>query len=192
MRDTLQGWGLENVHVFSRGVDTTVFNTARRTSLPWPRPIMLYVGRIAPEKNLEAFLNLDLPGTKIIVGDGPARLALEGAYPDAQFVGAHRDETLARWYASADVFVFPSRTDTFGIVNIEAMGCGTPVAAYPVPGPKDIVQQGVNGWLDEDLKTAIQRCLALPRELIPDSVRDYHWADVGNAFLKRLAPIPRS
>ncbi len=129
-----------------------------------PRPIFLYVGRVAVEKNLEAMLSLDLPGSKVVVGDGPARASLQRRFPDAHFLGPRFGEELARSYASADVFVFPSRTDTFGIVLIEALACGLPVAAFPVAGPLDVIGDSGAGVLSENLGEACLAALEIPRE----------------------------
>src|SRR5258708_2166005 len=145
--------GFRNVVLWSRGVDTSLFHP-RRIDLCLPTPVFLSVGRVAVEKNLEAFLDLDLPGTKVIVGDGPARAALERKYPQAVFLGARHGEELAEIYAAADAFVFPSRTDTFGLVLLEALASGLPVAAFPVTGPRDLIGPAPAGALAEDLATA--------------------------------------
>src|SRR5262249_31449667 len=134
--------GFTRLKLWTRGVDTELFNPTRRRDLGLQRPIFLYVGRVGAEKNLGAFLGFDLPGSKVVVGDGPAMAQLKARHPDAHFLGEHPGEELARIYASADVFVFPSRTDTFGIVLLEALASGLPVAAYPVTGRVDIVGDG--------------------------------------------------
>lgn len=126
-----------------------------------PGPIALYAGRVAPEKTLEDFPAVDFPGSKVIVGDGPARKSLQAKFPEAHFLGYHHGENLARLVASADVFVFPSRTDTLGLVMLEAMASGVPVAAYPVPGPLDVVLEGVSGCLDENLAAAMEKAMQL-------------------------------
>ena len=185
----LKNQGFNALTVVSRGVDTDTFNPSRRVEMDFPKPIYLSVGRIAPEKNLEAFLDLDLPGTKVVVGRGPSLEALPTRYPDAIFVGAKFGEALATYYASADVFVFPSLTDTYGVVNIEAIACGLPVAAFPVSGPKDIITQGVNGWMDDDLKIAIERCLTLDRSQIADSIGGLTWDQATEQFLSHLSYI---
>jgi glycosyltransferase involved in cell wall biosynthesis len=149
--------GFNNVRLWSRGVDAQLFNPARRKELDWPRPIFLTVGRVAVEKNVEAFLKLDFPGTKLVVGDGPARHALARQYPDAVFVGARQGEDLADVFAAADVFVFPSLTDTFGLVLLEALASGVPVAAFPAAAPRDVIGDAPVGALNEDLRLA---CLA--------------------------------
>lgn len=184
--------GFDHLAVMSRGVDKAVFNPEQAVDLPYPSPIYLYVGRIAVEKNIEAFLQLNLIGTPLIVGDGPARAKLEKHYPHAVFVGAKHGKELAQYYASADVMVFPSLTDTFGLVNIEAMACGTPVAAFPVTGPLDIITPGVNGALDPDLADAIEQALRLDPTPIAPSVADYDWGRVAETFLSQLAMIPKT
>ncbi|MGH6781265.1 MAG: glycosyltransferase family 4 protein, partial [Sphingomonadaceae bacterium] len=167
IRRTLADHGIHRLRHWGRGVDLASF---RPDALPPPayaglkRPIQLYVGRVAVEKNIEAFLETDEPGTKVIVGDGPARAELTARYPDAVFLGSLSGEMLAGAYAGADVFVFPSRTDTFGLVMIEALACGTPVAAYPVTGPIDVIDESV-GALDEDLGAAICRAQRRSRVL---------------------------
>jgi 1,2-diacylglycerol 3-alpha-glucosyltransferase/glucuronosyltransferase len=168
LQHELVGRGFNNVRLWSRGVDANVFRPGRRKELNLPRPIFLTVGRIAVEKNLEEFLTLDLPGTKLIVGDGPAREQLSKAYPDAMFVGTRQGDELADIYASADVFVFPSRTDTFGLVLLEALASGVPVAAFPAAAPRDVIGQSLAGAapvgaLNEDLRLACLRALELDR-----------------------------
>jgi glycosyltransferase involved in cell wall biosynthesis len=155
-----------------------------------PRPIFLAAGRVAIEKNLEAFLQLDLPGSKVVIGDGPARRALQRKFPKAHWLGYLFDEDLARHYAAADVFVFPSRTDTFGVVMLEANACGLPVAAFPVTGPCDVVRHGVTGILDTDLRAA---CLAACK-LDPAACRAYalenSWRRCADTLLEHLALLP--
>jgi glycosyltransferase involved in cell wall biosynthesis len=187
----LEQRGFEHLKRLSRGVDQTHFHPKKRQELPYPRPIYLYVGRIATEKNLTAFLRLTLPGTQLVVGDGPDRQFLSNRYPKAVFVGEKFGEELAQYYASADVFVFPSKTDTFGLVNIEAMASGTPVAAYPVTGPIDIVQNGVNGYLDDNLFEAITEALSVKRTNVRASVQSFQWPSVTQDFLANLALIPQ-
>jgi glycosyltransferase involved in cell wall biosynthesis len=143
---------------WSRGVDLTLFQPRAKES-GWNRPVLLYAGRVSKEKNIEAFLQLRVPGTKVVVGDGPIRSKLESAYPDTKFLGYRTGKALADVYANADCFVFPSRTDTFGLVVIEALACGVPVAAYPVMGPVDIITEKGTGALSEDLDTAVRRAL---------------------------------
>ncbi|WP_006460807.1 glycosyltransferase family 4 protein [Thiomicrospira aerophila] len=185
----LEQRGFKHLKRLSRGVDQTHFHPKKRQELPYLRPIYLYVGRIATEKNLASFLRLTLPGTQIVVGDGPDREYLSNRYPKAIFVGEKFGEELAQYYASADVFVFPSKTDTFGLVNIEAMASGTPVAAYPVTGPIDIVQNGVNGYLDDNLFEAITEALSVKRQKVRASVESFQWNSVTQDFLANLALI---
>jgi glycosyltransferase involved in cell wall biosynthesis len=154
MRRMLEARGFANLGLWSRGVDTELFRPRAKSFLELPRPIWLYFGRVAVEKGIGDFLRLDLPGTKLVVGDGPALEECRRRYPEAVYAGYRHGEELAAYVAASDVFVFPSRTDTFGLVLLEAMACGVPVAAYPVTGPQDVVTDGVNGMLDEDLRTA--------------------------------------
>jgi len=177
--------GFERLRVWSRGVDTRVFHPEAAFDTGLQSPLFLYAGRLAPEKNLEAFLELDLPGTKVLVGDGPSRTRLEATFPDAVFPGYRHGHDLAAWYASADVFVFPSRTDTYGVVMLEAMACGTPVAAYPVTGPIDVVRDGETGRLDEDLRGAAIDCLDLCRETCAAHGRSQDWRTSARFFLEQ-------
>lgn len=188
----LLGQGLKQTMMWERGVDHALFRPDRT---PHPafadlqRPIQLYVGRVAIEKNIEAFLRTGQPGTKVIVGDGPALADLRARYPETAFLGKMNGEELASAYAGADVFVFPSRTDTFGLVVIEALSCGTPVAAYPVPGPGDIVTDGT-GALDEDLDAAITIALACdPADAAALGAR-YNWSACTAQFLRALTFVP--
>jgi glycosyltransferase involved in cell wall biosynthesis len=180
-RKELESRGLKNLVVWGRGVDTDQFAPRRRRSRGRPR--LLYVGRVAVEKNLEAFLELECDATKVIVGDGPARAELEALHPNVEWTGYRYGAELADYYANADVFVFPSRTDTFGLVMLEAMACGTPVAAYPVTGPIDVVVDGVNGALDADLGRAIRRALTIDRK----QCRLFALANGWDAVARRLA-----
>jgi glycosyltransferase involved in cell wall biosynthesis len=192
VRTNLHTWGFNHLVPWSRGVDTTLFRPdpeARAVAgTRWPRPIMLYSGRVAVEKNLEAFLDLQLPGTKLIVGDGPARTMLQSRYPDAVFLGYRFGAELAWHMAAADVFVFPSRTDTFGIVMLEAMACGVPVAAFPVQGPLDVVRNGVTGMLDEDLASAVQGALRLDAGQCRAFAQLQSWERCTRQFIGHLAP----
>ena len=159
--DDLRAQRFENVRLWSRGVDTTIFRPQPSQRLGSKPPIYLYVGRVAVEKNVEAFLDLDLPGSKWVVGTGPAIEAIKAKYPKVNYLGLLEREELAQVYAAADVFVFPSRTDTFGLVLLEAMACGLPVAAYPVTGPRDVIGNSAAGVLHEDLRTACLEALKL-------------------------------
>jgi glycosyltransferase involved in cell wall biosynthesis len=182
LADELTARGFRKPMIWSRGVDHELFRP-RESILDLPRPIFLYVGRVAPEKNIEAFLSLDLPGTKVVVGDGPARAGLEAAFPAARFLGMKRGEELAGLYASADVFVFPSLTDTFGIVLREALACGVPVAAYPVQGPIDIIGDSSAGVLSDDLRAACLAALDIPRDAARALSSRYTWRASAEQFL---------
>jgi glycosyltransferase involved in cell wall biosynthesis len=190
VRRILTAHGIPHAVHWSRGVDLTNFSSDAPPPALFaelPRPIQLYVGRIAVEKNIEAFLSSDVPGSKVVVGDGPARAALEAQYPDVHFMGPLSGQALAGAYAGADVFVFPSRTDTFGLVMIEALACGTPVAAYPVSGPIDIVTP-LTGALDEDLSTAISRALTRDRADCALYGSGFTWSASTSQFLNALVP----
>jgi len=187
IKKELEKHGFERTKVWSRGVDTELFRP-QAVEISSCRPVLLYVGRVAVEKNLDSFLSLDMPGTKVVVGDGPDKRILEERYPDALFVGFKTGEELAKFYAGADVFVFPSLTDTLGLVQLEAMACGTPVAAYPVPGPLDIVKDGRTGSLDKDLKAAVEKALAMSREECREYAAAFSWRRCAKKFLKALVP----
>lgn len=176
----LHAWGLEHLVVWGRGVDTRRF--APRSQRPRARPRLLYVGRVAVEKNLGAFLDLPCDATKVVVGDGPARPALQRRYPNVEWAGYRYGDELAGYYADADAFVFPSRTDTFGLVMLEAMACGTPVAAYPVTGPIDVVVDGVNGALDADLGTAVSRALNVDRKQCRRFALQHGWDAIADTM----------
>jgi glycosyltransferase involved in cell wall biosynthesis len=196
MHRDLSGRGFTNLEIWSRGVDTDLFRPYPKDAYDFPRPIFLNVGRVAVEKNIGDFLDLALPGTKVVVGGGPQLAELKQAYPDVKFLGPKTGEDLARHYAAADVFVFPSRTDTFGLVLLEAMACGLPVAALPVPGPIDVIGDDPAGVLDEDLGSAARRALeidpARPRRL----AESYSWRASTEQFLRNsrsvLAQFPAS
>lgn len=194
LRATLAARGFRNVCPSLRGVDTDLFRPRpeARGALGLPRPIWLYVGRLAAEKNLPAFLALDLGGTKLVVGDGPQRAALARAFPDAVFVGRKEGEDLARCYAASDVFVFPSRTDSFGLVLIEALASGLPVAAFPVTGPRDVLDGAAVGCLDTDLGRAARRALAIPRAACRAYAQRFSWQNAARLFLTQLAPCARA
>ncbi|CAN5876678.1 glycosyltransferase family 1 protein [soil metagenome] len=188
---TLKEHGLGNVRHWGRGVDLSTFSVAVAPDpalVPLPGPIQLYVGRVAVEKNIEAFLASSHPGTKVVVGDGPARASLEARYPEAKFLGPRFGADLAAAYVAADVFVFPSRTDTFGLVMIEALACGVPVAAYPVTGPVDVLNDAV-GAMDEDLTAAIARALTKDRAACAAYGRTFTWEASARQFLNALVPV---
>ena len=189
LAEELQGRGFTNVAPWTRGVDVETFRPEPDAGLGLPRPVHLYVGRVAVEKNLEAFLSLDLPGSKVVVGDGPARESLEARHPEAHFLGPRFGADLAHTYASADVFVFPSLTDTFGLVVLEALASGVPVAAFPVTGPKDIIGDAPVGALDDDLGAACTRALRMPREQCRVHALKYTWPTVTEMFRDALTPI---
>jgi len=152
-----------------------------------PRPVFLYVGRVAVEKNLPALLDLDLPGSKLVVGDGPSLAAMKRRYPDAYFVGAHSGEALVRYYAAADVMVLPSRTETFGLVLLEALACGVPVAAFPSAGPTDVIGDSGAGIIDEDLRRAALAALDIPRERCLAHASRFSWQASIDQFVGHLA-----
>ena len=190
MRKILQERRFEGVVIWSRGVLTDVFRQDDPVEYDWQGPRWVYIGRVAVEKNIEAFLDLDLPGSKIVIGDGPDRERLAGAYPDCYFLGYKFGRELARHLAGCDVFVFPSKTDTFGIVMLEAMACGLPVAAYPVTGPIDVVIQGETGILDEDLASACNAALTLDRGACRRFAETRSWQRSTEQFVSHLAPKP--
>ncbi len=177
--------GFKHLQRWSRGVDEALFQPYEGSALPadLPRPIFMNVGRVAVEKNIEAFLDLDLPGSKVVVGDGPQLDSLKRKYPDVYFTGAKVGEDLARLYASADVFVFPSKTDTFGNVLLEALACGVPVAAYPVMGPLDVIGETGAGVLSEDLRQACLDALDIPSDHCRKVALNYTWAASARQFL---------
>ncbi|SHM17445.1 glycosyltransferase family 4 protein [Roseibium suaedae] len=185
LESDLRERGFTNLMRWSRGVDEGIFRPYEGSVLPadLPRPIFMNVGRVAVEKNIEAFLELDLPGTKVVVGDGPQLESLKRSYPDVVFTGSKVGEELARYYASADVFVFPSLTDTFGNVLLEALACGVPVAAYPVMGPLDVIGETGAGVLHEDLREAALAALDIPREHCRRVALNYTWAASARQFL---------
>ena len=199
LKRDLAAHGFKNLRLWSRGVDIEKFRPIADAHLPYEGPIWITVGRVAVEKNIEAFLSLDLPGTKLVVGDGPAKAALAAKYPQAKFLGSLNGEALTRAYAGSDVFVFPSRTDTFGLVTLEALACGLPVAAYPVEGPRDVVGPEVAGGrdvavLDEDLRKACLGALELaqhPRSVTPRAFAESHsWRACTLQFLRNIAVEP--
>lgn len=192
MHDELQAAGFERLQVWARGVDGERFQPAavpaQGSALPYPRPIWLNIGRVAPEKGLRAFLALDLPGTKVVVGDGAALPRLRARFPEVVWLGAQPHADLGKYYADADVFVFPSRTDTFGLVMLEANACGTPVAAFPVTGPINVVKPGLTGVLSEDLGDACRRALQLDRAQVRAAALPYTWRAIADDLLGVLVP----
>jgi glycosyltransferase involved in cell wall biosynthesis len=196
MKELLSKRGFKNVTDWRRGVDTELFHPSRRDAengvfKDLARPIWLYVGRVSVEKNLEAFLGLDLPGTKVIVGDGPAREGLAAQFPQTVFTGVKKGEELARHYADADVFVFPSFTDTFGMVILESLAAGTPVAGFNATGPKDLLPGTGAGAVDDDLKKACLEALACSRERARDYAETFSWRACAEDFRRNLEPLPR-
>ena len=185
-RRDLLSHGFANVVIWTRGVDTELFRPRDRDFYDLPRPIWIYAGRVAVEKNLEAYLGAPLPGTKVVVGDGPDLARLRSRFPAARFLGYKFGAELARCLSSADVFVFPSRTDTFGLVMLEAMACGTPVAAYPVTGPIDVVAHGRTGCLDADLPKAALEALSISREECRRAALERTWERATRQFLAHL------
>lgn len=195
IEDELSRRGFRNIARWGRGVDTLLFHPrphARGPQGPYgdlPRPIHLYVGRVAVEKNVEAFLSLDVPGSKVVVGDGPQLDDLKRHYPAAHFVGAKTGDDLAEHYAGADVFVFPSRTDTFGLVLLEALASGLPVAAFPVPGPLDVIGVSGAGVLSEDLGDAARQALTIAPELCREYALTFSWQASTQQFVDNLSPF---
>ncbi len=185
----LSGRGFANLGMWTRGVDVDLFRPDRAIELDFPRPIFMTVGRVAVEKNLEAFLSLDLPGTKVIIGSGPQEAKLKQSFPEAKFLGPLENGTLAAHLASADVFVFPSRTDTFGIVQLEALASGVPVAAFPVTGPKDVVGDSPIGVLNEDLARACMEALSLPRDVCRKFALECSWENSARQFLGHVRKV---
>jgi glycosyltransferase involved in cell wall biosynthesis len=190
LESELRERGFTKVGRWTRGVDTDLFRPDRAIELPFPRPIFACVGRVAVEKNLEAFLSLDLPGTKIVIGTGPALPGLQQRFPDAKFLGQIENGKLAAHLASADVFVFPSLTDTFGVVQLEALASGVPVAAFPVTGPKDVIADHPVGALDQDLRAACLKALEISRQACRDFALQYSWENCARQFIDHLRDVP--
>ncbi|MBC7767927.1 MAG: glycosyltransferase family 1 protein [Phycisphaerales bacterium] len=196
MKTQLELQGFRNTAIWSRGVDIELFHPSKRgvdggLFKDLPKPVFAYVGRVSVEKNIEAFLKLDLPGSKVVVGGGPALEELKHKYPAAVFTGAKFGEDLARHYADADVFVFPSFTDTFGLVILEAAACGTPVAGFIAPGPQDILPGTGAGVVDNDLRKACLEALALSREDARALAQRYSWRACAEEFRRNLEPLPK-
>jgi glycosyltransferase involved in cell wall biosynthesis len=187
MRRQLAERGFKNLAHWQRGVDTELFRPQSKAFLRLPRPVAAYVGRVAIEKNVDAFLGMPWSGSKLVIGDGPELDRLKAQYPDATYAGYRFGEDLATHLAAADVLVFPSLTDTFGLVNLEAMACGVPVAAYPVTGPIDVVQDGVTGALDEDLARAAIRALEIDPAACRKRALDSGWDTCTRQFEGNLA-----
>jgi glycosyltransferase involved in cell wall biosynthesis len=192
LRDELSGRGFRNIRSWSRGVDLDLFKPYPRDAFAHlPGPVFAYVGRVAVEKNIGAFLGLDLPGSKVVVGGGPQLAALLRDYPNVTFTGPQYGEALARSYAAADVFVFPSLTDTFGLVILESLACGTPVAAFPVTGPKDVLisTDGKIGAVNADLRVAALDALTADRDACRRHAERYSWRACAEIFLSHLVPL---
>lgn len=184
-----RGFKKEKFARWSRGVDTERFRPRTKDYLTYSRPISMYVGRIAIEKNLDAFLTLSIPGTKVVVGDGPQMNKLKKHYSEVIFAGFETGEPLAKTMAAADVFVFPSRTDTFGIVMLDALACGVPVAAYPVQGPLDVLVDNKTGCMRENLQEAFYSALELNSEDCRQQALKYSWQNCSAQFLNNLVPV---
>ncbi len=196
LREELESRGFKRIRPWSRGVDLSQFRVELRDEPEpelddLPRPLFIYVGRVAVEKNIRAFLDLDLPGSKAVVGGGPQLAELQRLYPMVRFTGARHGEALARAYAHGDVFVFPSLTDTFGLVILEALACGTPVAAYPVTGPKDVLANPIGhvGAVDQDLRTACLAALGADRAAARSHAERFSWRACAETFLSHLVPL---
>jgi glycosyltransferase involved in cell wall biosynthesis len=188
----LERFGFANVVLWSRGVDLDIFRPIDSKVLNTARPIFLYVGRVAVEKNVEAFLKLDLPGSKWVVGEGPQLGELRSRYPQVNYLGVLSQPELARVYAAADVFVFPSRTDTFGLVLLEALACGVPVAAFPVTGPIDVLADGGAGAMHEDLREACLDALKIERAHARAWAERFSWRKASAQFAAHLKPLPHA
>jgi len=189
--DELGKRGFAHLAMWTRGVDTDLFRPERAVTLDLPRPIFVSVGRIAVEKNLPAFLALDILGSKVVIGDGPQASELQRRFPEAHFLGQLEGDTLAAHLAAADVFVFPSRTDTFGLVQLEALACGVPVAAYPVSGPRDVIGRNPVGVLDEDLGSACVEALKISRAACRAFALTRSWEQSARQFISYCRPSGR-
>jgi glycosyltransferase involved in cell wall biosynthesis len=188
VREQLAERGFRNLVHWQRGVDTGLFRPRDKDFLRLPRPIAAYVGRVAIEKNIDAFLGMPWSGTRLVIGDGPELQRLKSQYPDAVYAGFRFGDDLARHLAAADVMVFPSLTDTFGLVNLEAMACGVPVAAFPVAGPIDVVDDGLTGALDTDLARAARRALQIDPQNCRDRALRSGWDMSSREFETNLVP----
>ena len=192
LRQELSAKGFRKLGFWGRGVDTNLFNPDEPAELDLPRPIFMTMGRVAVEKNIEAFLALDLPGTKVEIGDGPQKALLERSHPKVRFLGEKTGRDLTAHLAAADAFVFPSRTDTFGVVQLEALACGTPVAAFPVTGPLDVIADHPVGALDEDLRSACIRALSMSRETCRNFALERSWENSARQFIGNLSALQPS
>ncbi len=188
LKRELESVGFKNIIVVPLGVDTKLFTrNPAPPPPPLPKPVFVFFSRLAPEKSPEEFLKLKLPGTKLVIGDGPDRVKLEKKYGEKnKFVGYKKGQELVNWLSLADVFVFPSRTETFGLVALEALACGIPVAAHDVMGPRDIITHGKDGYLSDDLHEAALKCLELSREDCRAKALQYSWEHSADAFIKNL------
>ncbi len=192
LRQELSAKGFRKIGSWTRGVDTDLFTPDNPVELDLPRPIFLTMGRVAVEKNLEAFLSLKLPGSMVVIGDGPQRAELERRYPKVKFLGEKTGQDLTSHLAAADVFVFPSLTDTFGVVQLEALACGTPVAAFPVTGPLDVIADHPVGALDTDLRSACIRALSASREACREFALARSWENSARQFIGNLTALQPS
>jgi glycosyltransferase involved in cell wall biosynthesis len=190
VKNDLEQYGFDNVVLWSRGVNLDRFKFLQENKICATKPVFLYVGRVAVEKNIEAFLALNLPGSKVVIGDGPSLAVLKQKYPLVKFLGAKEQSDLPPYYASADVFVFPSKTDTFGLVLLEAMACGLPVAAYPVTGPIDVIGNSESGALRENLEDACIAALKIPRKVAREHAEKFSWKRATEQFVQHLKPVP--
>jgi glycosyltransferase involved in cell wall biosynthesis len=194
MEDRLREKGFEHLHRWGRGVDTSLFRpgASKGHCIEGERPVAVFLGRVAIEKNIRAFLDMPFNGTKVVIGDGPDKKRLQDNYPDVKFAGYKTGKELACHIADADVMVFPSKTETFGVVMLESMACGVPVAAYPVTGPVDVIENGVNGCVDEDLQVAVKAALEVDAESCRRFAEKFSWENSANQFLSGLAIFDRS
>jgi glycosyltransferase involved in cell wall biosynthesis len=192
LRQELAAKGFKKLGSWTRGVDTDLFRPDDPVQLDLPRPVFMTVGRVAVEKNIEAFLDLDLPGSMVVIGDGPQRAELTRRYPTVSFLGEKKGRELSAHFAAADVFVFPSLTDTFGVVQLEALACGTPVAAFPVTGPLDVIADHPVGALDNDLRSACLRALTMSRETCRSFALERSWENSARQFIGNLSALQPS
>jgi glycosyltransferase involved in cell wall biosynthesis len=192
LRQELSARGFKKLGFWTRGVDTDLFRPDDPAELDLPRPVFLTMGRVAVEKNLEAFLGLNLPGSKVVIGDGPQRAELERRYPKVKFLGEKNGQDLTSHLAAADVFAFPSLTDTFGVVQLEALACGTPVAAFPVTGPLDVIADHPIGVLDTDLRSACIGALSISRETCRNFALARSWENSARQFIGNLTALQPS